>query len=98
MQNIDQKLQVLVAEEQVRILLLEGPRKLTKQRISEWSLSVLKLLGRRTLRCVIFGISKVFGISHELISKRHHKNRVLIGASEKFHVIFEHGLNNELAC
>lgn len=97
-QNVDQKLQVLVAEEQVRILLLEGARKLAKQRISEWSFSVLKLPGRRTLRCVIFGISKAFGISHELISKRHHKNRVLIGAAEKFHVIFKQGLNNELAC
>lgn len=47
---------------------------------------------------MILGVSEVFGVGDELISKRHHKDRVLIGAAEKFHVVFEQGLNNELAC
>jgi hypothetical protein len=76
------------------VLLLEDTSKHLEQRKPELerSFTVNDFLGWGTLRCMLFGVLEVLGVSYELVTKRHHKNGILVGASKKFHVVFEQGL------
>ena len=64
---------VLVAEEQIGVLLLQGLLKVAEQREPEleWTLTVLDLLGGRTLRGVLLGISEILRVSDKLVAERH---------------------------
>jgi len=76
------------------VLLLEDAGKHLEQRKPELerSFAVNDFLWWGTLRCMLFGVLEVLGVSDELVTKRHHKNGILVGASKKFHVVFEQGL------
>jgi hypothetical protein len=66
-------LHVLVAEEQIGVLLLQGLLKVAEQREPEleWALTVLDLLGGRTLRGMLLGISEILRVSDKLVAERH---------------------------
>jgi hypothetical protein len=73
------------------VLLLEDTSEHFEQRKPELerSFTILYFLWGRALRCVLFGILEMLRVSDELVTKRHHKNGILVGASKKFHVVFK---------